>query len=179
MDLRMTKTFCDILMLGAVVAAAGSVAGLWLPLGAALFLFALAVCRICWIEDNIHHDLLTADRIPPGYRACRTRRSAFLGAAPADPGADPDCPRRLAAEMRLQAHALGAFAWAIVAGMLLKAGVPLTFVAGAAALFMALRHADYLAYGTALLATGRSLPDRLIAGRGPLTRLAVIPHRPD
>jgi hypothetical protein len=106
MDPRVTKTFCDILMLGAVVTLAGSIAGLWLPAGAALLLLRLAVCRICWIEDNIHHDLLSAERMPPGYRACRTRRSALLGTGAAEPGADPDCPRRLAAELRLQAHAL-------------------------------------------------------------------------
>lgn len=179
MDPRMTKTFCDVLMLGAAVTAAGSMAGLWLPPGAALLLLALAICRICWIEDNIHHDLLTAERIPPGYRACRTRRSAFLGTAPADPEGDPNCPRRLAAEMRLQAHALAAFSWALVAGMVLKGGMPLTYAAGAGALFIALRHADYLALGTAILASGRPLPDRLITARGPLTRLAVIPRRPD
>jgi hypothetical protein len=179
MDPRMMKAFCDTLMLGAVVTAAGSMAGLWLPLGAALLLFALVICRICWIEENIHRDLLTADRIPPGYRACRNRRTALLGTAAREPEGDPDCPRRLAAELRLQAHALGAFAWALVAGMVLKAGVPLTFVAGGAGLLFALRHADYLAYGTALLAVGKPLPERLIAARGPLTHLAIIPHRPD
>lgn len=178
MEPRMMKTFCETLMLGAVVVAAGSVAGLWLPLGLAGLLFALVLCRICWIEDNIHHDLLPAERIPNGYRACRDRRSALMGSQSSGRD-DPDCPRRLAAEMRLQSLVLGAFAWALVAGMVLRAGVPLSFLAGIVALFLALRHADYFAFGSAVLATGRPLPDRLIAARGPLSGLAIIPRRHD
>jgi hypothetical protein len=178
MDPRTLKTFSEHLLIGGAVVGAGSAAGLWLPLGAALLLLALALCRVCWIEDNIHQDLLNAETVPSGYRACRRRRSGLLGLALGDPEEEITCPRRLASELRLQAHAWSAFAWAIAAGAVLPAGVALTFGAGAMALFLALRHADYLALVAAHLASGAPLPAHLIAGRGGLlSQLAIIPRR--
>lgn len=176
MDPRTKKTFCDMLLLGVAIAGAGSMAGLWLPPGAALLLLAVVLCRICWIEDNIHHDLLPAKRMPPGYRASRAQRGGVTGGAAPD---DPDCPRRLAAEMRLQAHAWGAFAWGAAGGVVLQAAVPLALAAGATALLLALRQADYLALGSAMLAERGALPERLIAGRGPLSHIGVIRRGPD
>lgn len=179
MDPRTSKAFCDHLLLGGLVVGAGAAAGLWLPLGAALLMLALALCRACWIEDNIHQDLLRAETLPPGYRACRERRSGFLGVVFGD-GADAvSCPRLLASELRLQAHLWSAFAWAIAAGAALPSGAAPAVGAGALALLLALRHADYLAVGAALLARGAPLPPHLIAGRGPLSQFAVIPRRRD
>lgn len=180
MDPRITKTFCDVLLLGAVIVAAGSMAGLWLPAGAALLLSAVALCRICWIDDNIHHDLLPAKRMPPGYRGSRIDRGGVTGAAASAFRGDPNCPRRLAAELRLQAHAWGAFAWGVAGGVMLQAATSLALSVGAAGVvFLALRQADYLALGSATLAARGSLPERLIAGRGPLSHLAVIRRGPD
>lgn len=178
MDPRTLKAFSDHLLAGGVVVAAGSAAGFWLPLGAALLLLALAICRICWIEDNIHHDLLPAETMPTGYSACRKRRSGLVGRALGDREEEITCPQRLASELRLQSHAWSAFSWAIAAGAVLPAGVALTFGAGTLALILALRHADYLAVGAAILTTGAPLPQRLIAGRGGLlSQLAVISRR--
>jgi hypothetical protein len=178
MEPRTFKAFSDHLIAGSCVVAAGSAAGLWLPLGAGLLILALALCRVCWIEDNIHHDLLAAETVPTGYRACRQRRAGLLGRAFGDPEEEITCPRRLASELRLQAHAWSAFAWAVAAGAVLQAGVALTFGAGALALVLALRHADYLAVGAAHLAAGRPLPPHLIAARGGLlAQLAIIPRR--
>jgi hypothetical protein len=178
MDPRTLKAFSDHLIAGSCVVAAGCAAGLWLPLGAGLLLLALALCRVCWIEDNIHHDLLAAETVPTGYRACRQRRAGLLGRAFGDGEEEVTCPRRLASELRLQAHAWSAFAWAVAAGAVLPAGVALTFGAGALALVLALRHADYLAVGAAHLAAGHPLPPHLIAGRGGLlAQLAIIPRR--
>jgi hypothetical protein len=179
MDPRTKKTFCDVLLLGAMFVAAGSMAGLWLPPGAALLLLAVVLCRICWIEDNIHHDLLPAKRMPPGYRGSRADRGGVSGAAALTVRGDPDCPQRLAAELRLQAHAWAAFAWGAAGGVVMQAAVPLTLVAGAATIFLALRQADYLALGSATLAARGSLPERLIAARGPLSHFAVIRRGPD
>jgi hypothetical protein len=178
MDPRTLKAFSDHLIAGGVVTAAGSAAGLWLPLGAALLLLALVLCRICWIEDNIHQDLISADTLPTGYRACRQQRAGLLGLAFGDRAEEVTCPRRLASELRLQAHAWSAFAWALAAGAVLPAGVALTFGAGVLALVLALRHADYLAVGAAHLAAGQPMPPHLIAARGGLlARLAIIPRR--
>ncbi len=179
MDPRTLKSFCEHLILGGVLVAAGSAVGLWLPLGASLLILGLAICRVCWIEDNIHQDLLPADSVPPGYRACRDRRRGLVGALLGDTGDDVECPRRLASALRIQAHAWAAFAWAVAGGTVLPAGAPLTFTAGAVALALALRQADYVAVGAAHLVSGAPLPARLIAGRGLLAQLAVIPRRPD
>jgi hypothetical protein len=178
MDPRTLKAFSDHLVAGGFVVAAGSAAGFWLPLGPALLLLALAICRVCWIEDNIHHDLLGTKTVPPGYRACQRRRAGLLGRAFGDGAEEATCPRRLAADLRLQAHAWSAFAWAIAAGAALPAGVALTFGASLLALVLALRHADYLAVMAAHLATGGPVPQHLIAGRsGLLAQLAIIPRR--
>jgi len=179
MDPRTLKTFSNHLLAGGLVVGAGSAAGIWLPLGAALLLLALLICRICWLEDNIHQDLLQAEDVPAGYRACRERRRGLVGLAFGDEEHGNDCPLWLASALRLQSHAWSALGWGIAAGAMLPAGVPLTYAAGALALILALRHADYLAVGASRLAWGRPLPDRLIAGRGPLSQLAVIPRRPD
>lgn len=180
MDTRTMKAFSDQLLLGGIIVAAGTAAGLWLPLGAALLLLSIAVCRICWIEDNIHQDLLNADHLPAGYRACLDRRTALLfGASREESPEDQDCPLRMASALRLQAHALAAFSWGAAAGVALPVGAPLTFGAGALALALALRHADYLAVGASLIAAGKPMPQRMIAGRGPLSGLAIIPRRPD
>ena len=180
MDTRTLKAFSDHLLLGGLIVGAGSAAGLWLPLGVALLLLSIALCRVCWIEENIHQDLLNAESLPAGYRACLERRSLFLScAARGEESPERDCPRRMASALRLQAHAWAAFAWALAAGAVLPAGAPLTFGAGALALALALRHADYLAVGASLIASGEPLPRRLIAGRGPLASLAIIPRRPD
>jgi hypothetical protein len=179
MDPRTLKSFCEHLLLGGTIVAAGSAAGLWLPIGAALLVLGLALCRICWLEDNIHQDLLPADVLPPGYRACHERRRGLVGLLFGDTLEGIDCPKRLAFILRLQAHAWAAFAWALAAGTVLPAGAPLTFAAGFLALTLGLRHADYLAVGAAHLASGAPLPRHLIAGRGVLSHLAVIPRRPD
>ena len=179
METRTFKAFSDHLLTGGLVVGAGTVAGIWLPLGAALLVLALALCRVCWIEDNIHQDLLPARDMPAGYRACRERRSGLLGLAFGDTTETVSCPRRLASALRLQAHVWSAFAWAIAAGALLAVAGSMTLVMGGLALLLALRHADYLAVGAALLARGVPLPAHLIAGRGPLSQIAVIPRRPD
>jgi hypothetical protein len=179
MDPRTLKSFCEHLLVGGGIVAAGSAAGLWLPVGAALLVLGLALCRICWIEDNIHQDLLPADVLPPGYRACRERRRGLVGLLFGDPPDEIDCPQRLAFHLRLHAHAWGAFAWALAAGTVLPAGAPLTFAAGILGLALGLRHADYMAVSAAHLASGAPLPRRLIAGRGVLSHFAVIPRRPD
>jgi hypothetical protein len=179
MDPRTLKSFCEHLLLGGGLVAAGSAAGLWLPLGAALLVLALALCRICWIEDNIHQDLLPATVLPPGYRACRDRRRGIVGLLFGDTADDTDSPQRLAFILRHQAHAWAAFAWGIAAGAVLPAGAALTVAAGIVGLALGLRHADYMAVGAAHLASGAPLPRHLIAGRGVLSQLAVIPRRPD
>jgi hypothetical protein len=134
MDPRTLKSFCEHLILGGAIVAAGSAAGLWLPTGASLLILGLAICRVCWIEDNIHQDLLPADSVPPGYQSCRDRRRGLVGALLGDTGDDAGCPRRLASALRIQAHAWAAFAWAVAGGTVLPAGAPLTFTAGAVAL---------------------------------------------
>jgi hypothetical protein len=180
MDTRTLKAFSDHLLLGGLIVGAGSAAGLWLPLGVALLLLSIALCRVCWIEENIHQDLLNAENLPAGYRACLERRSFFLsGSVPEDKSQEHDCPKRIASALRLQAHAWAAFGWGLAAGAALPAGAPLTYGAGVLALTLALRHADYLAVGASLIASGKPLPRRLIAGRGPLSSLAIIPRRPD
>jgi hypothetical protein len=179
MDHTIPKAFSDHLLLGGLVVGAGTAAGLWMPLGGALLLLALALCRICWLEDNIHRDLLAADDIPSGYTDCRDRRRGLLGFAFGDPSEDITCPKRLASVLRLQAHVWSAFGWAIAAGIALPGGAPLTFGAGILALLLALRHADYIALGAAFLVRGAPLPPHLIAGRSPLSQLAVIPRRHD
>jgi hypothetical protein len=179
MDPRTLRSFSDHLLLGGLVVATGSAAGLWLPPGAAILLLALLLCRVCWIEDNIHQDLLPSETLPPGYRACRERRRGLVGTLFGDAPDATDCPKRLASVLRLQSHAWAAFAWGLSAGVALHAGAPYALAAGGLALLLALRQADYLALGASLMAQGGPLPLHLIARRGVLTQLAVIPRRPD
>ena len=64
----------------ALVLFAGTAVAIWTPFGFSLLLGSVALLRICWIEDNIHQDLLEADRVPAGYRATQRRRATVLGA---------------------------------------------------------------------------------------------------
>ncbi len=171
--------FVANILLGVLVAATGSAAGIWLPDGAALMIAGLAICRICWIEDNIHHDLLPAKRIPTGYRACRNRRRSLFGKVVSDRTDDADSPLLLASELRVQSHAWAAFAWALIAGSALGQGSPAVYVGASIALALSLRHADYLAWSQTVLAGGRPLPRRQLVARGPLARLAYSSRRPD
>ncbi len=173
------KVFSDTLQLGGLVAAAGSAAGLWLPTSFAILLCGLAVCRICWLEDNIHHDLISADSVPPGYRACRARRQHLLGRLFADDLTDTDCPRVLASQLRIQSHAWAAFAWSLLAGAMLAQAALVTVAVATVALAMALRNADYFALAQSSVAAGQALPRHLITRRGPLARLAHSSRRSD
>jgi len=174
------KVFSDTLQIGGVIAAAGSVAGLWLPSSVALLLAGVAVCRICWLEDNIHHDLLRNDQVPAGYRACRARRRSILGRLLLPDNEQPtDCPKVLASQLRIQSHAWAAFAWAVLAGAVLSYPAPATMALAALFMAMALRNADYFAWAQTALATGQALPAHLIAGRGPLARLAYSSRQSD
>lgn len=176
---RSAKVFSDHLLLGGLVTAAGSAAGLWFPTSFAILLGGLALCRICWIEDNIHHDLLHAEQIPTGYRTCRTRRQNVLGRQFSDDLTNTECPRLLASQLRVQGHAWAAFGWALLAGAVLVHAAAISVVVSMLCLLMALRNADYFAWGQTALIAGRPLPDRLIAGRGPLSRFAYSTRRPD
>jgi hypothetical protein len=179
MNLRRDKIFSDNLLLGGLIVAAGTASSLWLPLSLAVLLYGVALCRICWIEDNIHHDLLTTDRVPDGYRLCRTRRQSLFGRAFADSLNDTDCARLLASQLRIQSHAWGAFTWGLVAGGILGASAaPIAVAAGIVTFGLALRQADYFAWGQCrLLTTGAPLPAAHIAGRGGLGQFAISSRR--
>ena len=169
------RAFAPNLVLGAAVCLAGTAAGLWLPPGLALFLAGIAVCRICWLEDNIHEDLLRADRIPAGYRAVRSRRRTLFGTS----GAAPEDPVALAGLLRIQSLAWSAFAWGAASGALLASGLNGAGLFAALALGLALRAADYFAIAQTLVAAGHPIPRRLLAGDGPLRQLAVNPRSRD
>lgn len=169
------RAFAPNLVLGSAVCLAGTAAGLWLPAGLALFLAGIAVCRICWLEDNIHEDLLRADRIPAGYRACRSRRRTFLGGG----DAAPEDPVALAGLLRIQSLAWATFAWGTATGALLAPGLNGTALFAALTLALALRAADYFAIAQTLVAAGYPIPRRLLAGDGPLRQLAVNPRSRD
>lgn len=164
-------SFALHLVLGGLVCLAGSAAGLWLPPGLALLLGAVAVCRICWLEDNIHDDLLRADRLPEAYRNCRSRRQSLFGGSGGDETEDPV---GLAELLRIQSLAWSTFAWGIGGGLLLSAGpgsgAP---VLAALALALALRAADYFAVAQTLVLAGRPMPRHLLSGEGPLHRIVV------
>lgn len=160
------------LVSGALIVALGSVIGLWLPANIALTVAGLAVLRLCWIEDNIHQDLLKAKKVPVGYRNTHVRRSAVLNPGAADDA--PECPRRLAAQLRIQAHAWSALSWSIAGGLLLAvSNGALLLIAGTVALAFALRGADRMALCHAAVVSGRPIDDDLIAEPGMLRRIAL------
>ena len=163
------RVFSQSLILGGGVALAGTAAGLWLPAGLALLLAGIAVCRICWLEDNIHEDLLRADRIPAGYRACRSRRSTLFGGN----AGGTDDPVALAELLRIQSLAWAAFVWGSACGALLASELNGAALFAALALALALRAADYFAIALTLVDTGRPIPRRLLTGDGPLRQMAV------
>jgi hypothetical protein len=134
MDLRVVKSFSDHLLAGGSVVAAGSAAGLWLPLGLGSLLLCAIWGRVLWMEER-------------------------------DAARDP--------QLRLRGWT--ALGWAVAAGAVLHAVVPITLAAGALALFLALRQADYMALAAARRGAV-SAPRRVRSGdaaNGPL------PRRPD
>lgn len=171
--------FCDRLALGASIVALGCATAIWLPQGLAFLLLGLAMCRICWIEDNIHSDLLPADEVPSGYRACRERRRLVLGLPLSRGEGDTCCPKLLASQLRLQSLAWSAYAWAILAGATLQYASAPGAACGVLCLAAALRSADYFALGQSWLLCGRPLPRHLLLGQTPLARLAYSSRRPD
>lgn len=165
--------FGEQLLTGSAFALAGSATALWLPPTLGWLVACLVVLRICWIEDNIHHDLLRADRVPPGYAACRARRRAALMRIAPDPLDDTACPRMLASQLRIQSHAWTAYGWALAAAALLLTGTCAAAFAGVAAFALALRGVDRFALAQSVVLAGRPLAARQIAQRGLLTSLAV------
>jgi hypothetical protein len=134
MDPRVMKSFSDHLLLGGSVVAAGSAAGLWLPLGAASLLLCAIWGRVLWMEE----------RGPAQDRQLRLRGWTALG-------------------------------WAVAAGAVLHAVTPITLAAGALALFLALRHADYMALAAARRGAVAS-PQRVQSGEA---ANGALPRRPD
>lgn len=171
--------FCDRLALGASIVALGCATAIWLPPGMAFLLLGLAMCRICWIEDNIHSDLLHADEVPSGYRACRERRRLVLGFALSRAEHDTVCPGLLASQLRIQSLAWSAFAWAALAGVTLQHAPPFGAALGVLGLAAALRSADYFALGQSRLLSGKPLPRHVLLGQTPLARLAFSSRRSD
>jgi hypothetical protein len=108
MDPRVMKSFSDRLLLGGSVVAAGSAAGLWLPLGVVSLLLCAIWSRVLWMEER-------------------------------DPARDRE----------LGLRGWTALGWAVAAGAVLHAVVPIAVAAGALALFLALRQADYMALAAA------------------------------
>ena len=74
--------------------------------------FLLVLIRICWIEENIHDDLLKSDRVPNSYLNHQIRRQNWswrLGLATSD---IIECPKRLAMKLRNHADNWWVFFWA-------------------------------------------------------------------
>ena len=51
----------------------------------------LAITRVCWIDDNIHNDLLRRESLPVSYRNTQIKRQAWLSRITGLPNAPCDC----------------------------------------------------------------------------------------
>lgn len=154
---RNAAIFSEHLAFGTLLVLAGSAVSLWTTPWLAAVTGLLVICRICWIEENIHDDLLRREARHPGAQ----------------------CPVLLASEQRVQGYAWGSFAWGLAAAWLLDHGHAALFVAGLGALVMALVNADRCALGQVSVRSGRPLPYGQISGRGRLYGLIVNTRRTD
>ncbi|MEM9247905.1 MAG: hypothetical protein AAGB05_04305 [Pseudomonadota bacterium] len=163
------------LICGAVLVLGGSAMAIWLPLPIAAALTLAVLMRICWLEDNIRSDLMGAHDLPASYRQTQRLQAlwwrALLGAAPAP----VRCPRQLASEMRLQAHALHAFVAGAASGILARVvDVPTAAVVLAGgALAGALWRVERLANAEAAMARQSVLSDEMLEGLGPIARFMM------
>lgn len=163
------------LIAGSACVAAGALAAVHLPPALAGVALALTLLRRCWIEANIHDDLIGAEDLPTGYRNAlrRQERLAAFWNLPVETQA-PDCPRRLASLLRLQALGLSAFLYgALATGLPVLADAPAALLPGMAALWLGLRRADSYAHARAVLARGDTLPPDRIAHREGLAAWAM------
>lgn len=174
-----TRTLAEQLVVGSVFATAGTATGIWLPPGLMAILATVVLLRLCWLDDNIQHDLLPKKRVPGSYLESQRRRGLFRGPF-ADGQREVRCSKLLASQLRIQTHAWHVYFWAALAGAILT-GLPfplvLSALAGGLALVASLRGIDRFAEAQATVLAGRPLAARELASRGWLADFLVNDRR--
>ncbi len=173
------RIIAEQLVIGAAITVAGSAVGLWLPPALAIMVGIVALLRICWLEDNIHHDLLTSDRVPPGYKACRARRRAALPLFRPHTLDETTCPVMLASQLRIQSHAWSSFLWSLAAAIILTGGSLFALIGGAIALGLGVRSVDRFALAQSVVLTGNRLAPQQLVARSILAPFAINASRKD
>lgn len=124
----------------------------------------LVLLRICWLGDNIAHDLAGQDRLPPAYvNAALRRQRAIWAALRIKPSSDPRAwrPALVATRMRAEEQAWYIYGVAAVAGLVAtQAQTPGLLPVAAIGLLLrvAMRKADGLAVTLAYLGAAKPLP---------------------
>jgi len=169
----MQQTRKEALLSGAALVLTGSAAALWLPANLVTALGLLVLIRVCWLEENIRGDLMSAKRMPEGYRQAQLVQQRWRYMLFGTAAEEITCPQRLASRLRVQAHAhyallLGALSAGIAS---VGASAPLPgLLVGGACLVAALRRVERLATAEAMLVEVRALPGEMLEDRGPIAR---------
>lgn len=170
------KSTLETLATGGLLVAAGSILGLTLLPPVAMLLFLVLMIRICWLEENIHTDLLPARRMPAGYAAVLIRRAAWWQVLTGRTMEIETCPRRLAGALRLQVHALNAAFFGVLSTFVALQAVDL--VVGDVLVILlflglALRRVDQFVEMESILRRGTTPPEHMLRDRGLLARAVV------
>lgn len=156
---------------GGVLLTCGALLPMILPPAVLGVLVLLAVLRICWLGDNIAHDLAGHDRLPTGYvNAARRRQRAYWTAFRIAPSSDPQNwrPALVATRMRAEEQAwyiLMLSAAAVMIGSVVSSSAPICWTATGFPLVLAMRQADRLAVTLDRLGSAQPLSRRDLLSR--------------
>ncbi len=172
---RVVRARIEALLAGAVLLLGGSALALWLPLGLAAAIGMGVLMRLCWLDDNIRNDLMSAPRMPESYLQTQRLQAEWRRLLLGGSRAPVECPRRLASDMRVQAHALHAFFCGSALGFFVRGveqPVP-ALIVGAGLLACGLWRIERLAEAEAALTRDDVLSDEMLEDRGPLARFVT------
>lgn len=178
------KVWFGHLVAGTALVMAGTVLAANLPTGLVGLTCFVVLLRCCWIEENIHADLLPSTTVPPGYRVTQRYRNRFLARWLRIWRDEITCPHLLASHLRVQSLALGAFFYGLLTTVVaLHGGASLTLLILAACLLLVigLRRAEQFALARMRVTQGVPLPRSHIVGRHPIAGWLInrLPDRPD
>jgi hypothetical protein len=158
------------------------VLGSSLPFGLVILLILIGLLRWCWLEDNLHSDLLPATTLPTGYLNRLIERAYWRWWLTGLPPTPHPCPKKLACLLRQQTWTLQAMLLGLFCGFLVTHAPHLALLAPVFAWLALLRLETVIATQRHILVTNKPLPFHLVAGRNPLfISLGLLPpaRKPD
>lgn len=130
--------------------------------GLTAMLLLLVLLRICWIEDNLHSDLIHTKTLPIHYKNTQIRRAKFFQSFHITTPIET-CPQRMASQLRQQSWLLQAGLYAGLAGLITTH--PFYWPIGLALLWLAMTKCETHLMTSLYLNKKQALPYHMVCGR--------------